>query len=154
MSPKNLLRHPKCVSDLSEISTGSSFRELIDDMDFDGKKTVNTVRKVLVCSGQVYFDLLDRKEQLKAKDVAIVRVEQLYPFPQEQMDEVVKKYPKAELVWVQEEPLNMGAWQFVAANFPKYGWSVVSRKASASPATGYASVHAKQFEEIMTKSFE
>lgn len=154
MSPKNLLRHPKCISELSEIYTGTSFRELIDDPDFDGKKAVNAVRKLLVCSGQVYYDLLDRKEQLKAGDVAIIRVEQLYPFPEEQLNAVIKKYPKAKLVWTQEEPLNMGAWQYIAANFPKYGWSVVARKASASPATGYASMHARQFEEIMTKAFE
>ena len=111
------------------------------------------MKKVLVCSGQLYYDLEEKKEELKIKDIAIVRIEQLYPFPEEQLDEVKKKYPKAYFSWVQEEPTNMGAWQYVVANYPKYQWTVTGRKASASPATGYPSLHLAQSEEIMKKAF-
>lgn len=145
MSPKSLLRHPKCVSDINEIYEGK-FQELIDD-----KNTVapEKVRKVLFCSGKVYYDLLEKKEEENRNDVAIVRIEQLYPLPFAKMDEVVEKYKNAEYIWVQEEPANMGAWSYMRSCYRKVELEVVCRKASASPATGYAKVHQEEQANIV-----
>lgn len=154
MSPKNLLRHPKCISAIPDFTGETAFRELIDDHNFTGKKTFPKVKKLLVCSGQLYYDLNEKREELGKKDVAIVRIEQMYPFPEEQLNAVKEKYPNASFVWIQEEPTNMGGWQYVAANYPGYKWTVIGRKASASPATGYPSLHLAQAEEIMKKAFD
>lgn len=154
MSPKNLLRHPKCISAISDFTGETAFQELIDDQNFKGKKTFPKVKKLLICSGQLYYDLDEKREELGAKDIAIVRIEQMYPFPEEQLNAVKDKYPNASFCWIQEEPTNMGGWQFIAANYPKYQWTVIGRKASASPATGYPSLHLAQAEEIMKKAFD
>jgi len=149
MSPKKLLRYPKCVSTLEELTTGS-FKELIDD---DNTLAAAKVKSVLCCSGKVYYDLLDKKEELRRKDVAIVRLEQLFPLPYKQLDAIVKKYKNATFTWVQEEPSNMGSWAYLLSCYRKVDWQLISRKASASPATGYSKVHIKEQEDILTKSF-
>ncbi|HRP39507.1 MAG: 2-oxoglutarate dehydrogenase E1 component [Chitinophagales bacterium] len=148
MSPKSLLRHPQCVSDLSEITTGT-FREIIAD-----EPQSKNIRRILFCSGKIYFDLKNKQTQKAANDVLIVRIEQLYPIPEKQMQEVVKKYPKAEVVWVQEEPLNMGAWSFLIGRlYDVLPMKVVARKNSASPATGYKKQHLKEQEAILEAAF-
>ncbi len=149
MSPKSLLRHPRCISNVNEIIAGG-FQELMDDASVtDASK----IRKVLVCSGKIYYDLLERKITNKKEDVAIVRLEQLYPLPVKQLDALTKKYRAAVFVWVQEEPSNMGAWQFIQCN-TKLKWGMISRKASASPATGFQKVHNQEQEEIVGKAME
>jgi 2-oxoglutarate dehydrogenase E1 component len=148
MSPKSLLRHPLCVSSVEELTKGG-FHEVIDDWTVKAKE----VKKVLVCSGKVYFDLYNEQQAKKRTDVAIVRMEQLFPYPEKQMDALVEKYKGAKFVWVQEEPENMGAWGYILRTARKINWDLVSRKSSASPATGYNKVHVKEQEEIVKKSF-
>lgn len=151
MSPKSLLRHPKCISSIEDFTKGG-FQELIDDA---GIKDAKKVKRVLVCSGKVYYDLLERQEEEQRKDVAIVRLEQLYPLPFKQLEAVVKKYANAEFVWVQEEPANMGAWVYMlSCTRDVIDWQVISRKASASPATGYNKVHVKEQQAILDKAFD
>jgi 2-oxoglutarate dehydrogenase E1 component len=148
MSPKSLLRHPQAVSTTDEFTTGT-FQELIDDNYVDTKK----VKRVNLCTGKIYFDLLERQQEGSRKDVAIVRLEQIYPMPEKQMEKLIKKYPKAEFCWVQEEPKNMGAWMHVL----RYDWArsfkEITRRSSASPATGYSVVHKKEQDAIIAEAF-
>jgi len=136
MTPKSLLRHPECVSKMEDFSTGG-FQELIDDKDVDLKQ----VEKLIFCSGKIYFELLDEKRKNNVKNIAIVRLEQLFPWPVEQVQAILKKYAKvSKIEWVQEEPENMGAWGYILRLLSK-GYEgvkieVVSPPASASPATG------------------
>jgi 2-oxoglutarate dehydrogenase E1 component len=150
MSPKSIFRHPKVVSPIEEFTKGR-FQEVIGDSYADKAK----VKKVLLCSGKVYFDLLDRQEKDKRKDVAIVRIEQLHPFPTKQVDAELAKYKGADVVFVQEEPENMGYWSYVIREF---GWSkfkgLVARKKSASPATGFLKVHGVEQANLINKAFE
>ncbi|MEQ8926916.1 MAG: 2-oxoglutarate dehydrogenase E1 component [Fulvivirga sp.] len=148
-APKSLLRHPLVVSPLADFTKGS-FKEIIDDTYV----TTKSVKRVLLCSGKVYFDLLEEQQNSKRKDVAIVRIEQLHPFPKKQYEALVKKYKGAELVWVQEEPENMGYWTYILRILRDPNMKVISRKASASPATGYAKVHKKEQADIVAKAFE
>ena len=154
MSPKKLLRYPECVSPLEDFGVGEKFQEVYGDPSEAVAKNAKKVRKVLWCSGKVYYDLLKKQQEDNIKDIAICRIEQLYPFPHTQFDAENAKYPKAEQVWVQEEPENMGAWQYVLSTRRKDGWDVVSRKASASPATGYKKAFEIGHEKIMAKAFE
>jgi 2-oxoglutarate dehydrogenase E1 component len=148
MSPKSLFRHPLVVSDLEEFTKGG-FQEVIGD----SYVTASKVKKVLLCTGKVYFDLLERQQKDKRKDIAIIRLEQLHPFPKKQIMDHLKKYKKAEILWVQEEPENMGAWSFILRVFREVKKDVISRKAAASPATGFAKIHAKEQQEIVDKAF-
>ncbi len=150
-TPKSLLRHPACVSSINDLADGC-FQEVIDD----AKVVAKEVRRVVFCNGKVYYDLLAQKEELDAKDIAIVRIEQLYPFPHEQVDKILEKYPKALLhLWVQEEPVNMGAWQFVNYKFrdKKVKLVPVARQSAGSPATGLAKIHLQGQNEIIHKVF-
>ncbi len=148
MSPKSLLRHPKAISPLDEFTSGS-FQEVIGDDNV----TAKSVKKVILCSGKVYYDLLERKEKDKRKDVALIRIEQLQPFPANQVNKILDKYKNADYFWLQEEPENMGYWNFVQRVYKEKDLTLISRKASASPATGYAKVHAQEQEEIINKAF-
>ncbi len=148
MSPKSLLRYPKAISPLDEFTSGN-FREVIGDDNV----TAKSVKKVILCSGKVYYDLLERKEKDKRKDVALIRIEQLQPFPASQVNKILDKYKNAEYFWLQEEPENMGYWNFVQRVYKEQDLTLISRKASASPATGYAKVHAQEQEEIINKAF-
>jgi 2-oxoglutarate dehydrogenase E1 component len=152
MSPKSLLRHPLCISDAKEFSTGNTFQEVYDDVDAD--KNPGNVTKVLYCSGKIYYDLLEEKMASKRSDVAIIRLEQLYPFPLTQMEGLAAKYSKAKSFWVQEEPSNMGAWQYFWSFYRNQDIELIARKSSASPATGYKKVHAEQQAELIRKAFE
>lgn len=148
MSPKSLLRHPLCVSSISDFTTNNKFQEVLVDHESPAK-----VKKVLFCSGKIYYDLLERKQSDKRKDVVIVRIEQLYPFAEDQIDEVIAKYKKATLLWVQEEPKNMGAWYYILNMMRSTGIEVVARKASASPATGFKKVHDKEQKDLVDRAF-
>ncbi|MEQ9300987.1 MAG: 2-oxoglutarate dehydrogenase E1 component [Cyclobacteriaceae bacterium] len=147
-SPKSLLRHPGVSSPMKDFTQGG-FKEVIADTYVTNK----SVRKVLLCSGKVYFDLLEEQQKKKIKDVAITRIEQLHPFPKKQLDAILKKYSNPEIVWVQEEPENMGGWSYMLRIFGQ-GIKVVSRRAAASPATGFAKVHKQEQQEIVKEAFK
>jgi len=148
MSPKSLLRHPKVVSPISEFTAGS-FKELLPD----NYATAGKVKKVLICSGKIYYDLNEYREANKRKDIAIIRIEQLYPFPDLQLDDQLEKYPKAHYIWVQEEPSNMGYWSFVHRIYAKE-LKLIARKPGSSPATGYHKQHELEQKEIIDTAFE
>ncbi|MDH5397520.1 MAG: 2-oxoglutarate dehydrogenase E1 component [Cyclobacteriaceae bacterium] len=149
-SPKSLLRHPRVVSPMKEFTVGG-FREILDDENAKAK----SVKKVLMCSGKVYYDLEEEKEKSRRNDIAIVRIEQLHPFPHKQFDALVNKYKGAKMVWVQEEPSNMGYWAYMLRIVShKIQFELVSRKPSASPATGFGKIHKKEQEAIVNKAFE
>lgn len=148
MSPKSLFRHPLVMSKMDEFTKGK-FREVIGDDYADPKK----VKKVLLCNGKIYFDLLEKQQADKRKDVAIIRVEQLHPFPKKQVMAELKKYKIDMVYWVQEEPENMGAWSFILRVFREVTKDVISRKAAASPATGYAKVHKQEQEALVEQAF-
>ncbi len=154
MTPKSLLRHPEVVSDIADFESGNRFREIIDDPEVNTKAEVKKVKRVLQCSGKVYYDLLERKREEKRDDIAIIRFEQLYPFPTKQVDMLKEKYKGKETFWVQEEPSNMGAWQYVNAIFLEHDFKLIARKSSASPATGFKKVHDKQQLDIVDRAFD
>src|SRR5690606_18483612 len=147
-SPKAILRHPGTYSPKEAFLNGS-FQEVIDDAQAE---TAN-VKKVLFCTGKVYFDLLERKQKENREDVAIVRLEQIYPLPYQQLETLYKKYNKATWFWVQEEPLNMGAASFLQMNLKTINYGVISRQPSASPATGLAKIHEQEQREIIETAF-
>lgn len=154
MTPKLLLRHPKCVSPFKDFTKGG-FQEVIDDPSIGrSKKKLAKVKKVLCCSGKIYYDLLERKEEEGRDDIAIVRLEQLYPFPKKQVDKLIHKYEGRKVLWVQEEPSNMGAWQYILAFYRNYDVQLVGRKSSASTATGFKKVHEQQQQRILDLAFE
>ncbi|MCB0705062.1 MAG: 2-oxoglutarate dehydrogenase E1 component [Saprospiraceae bacterium] len=153
MTPKSLLRHPEVVSAREDFATGTRFQEVIDDVTIQAKD-VKKVKRLLLCSGKIYYDLLAKKREENRHDIALVRVEQLYPLPQKQLDAIFDKYKGAEICWVQEESANMGAWQYILSYF--YEHRVIrriSRKASASPATGFKKVHDEQQAAIVNEAF-
>ncbi|MCB0766190.1 MAG: 2-oxoglutarate dehydrogenase E1 component, partial [Flavobacteriales bacterium] len=148
-SPKSLLRHQRCTSPLADLTKGS-FQELIDDTVVDPKQ----VRTVVFTQGKVHYDLAEHREKNGLTDTALVRIEQLHPLPADRMREVIRKYAKAErYVWVQEEPRNMGAWQYIAMNFTEVDWEVIARPSSGAPATGSSKRSAKQQLAIIEKAF-
>lgn len=136
-TPKKLLRYPKTVSTMDELAKGR-FLEVIDDPDVNP----DLVDTLVFCSGKVYYDALEEKEKTDSGyNMALVRLEQLYPLPEKQLDAIMAKYKKVEkYIWLQEEPLNMGAWSYMAMNYTKPDWECIARKASASPATGSTKV--------------
>jgi 2-oxoglutarate dehydrogenase E1 component len=151
MTPKSLLRHKDAISSLDDLATGG-FKTLISEVDeLDPKK----VKRIVLCSGKVYYDLASARREKKQADVALLRVEQLYPFPAKAYAAELKKYPNAkEVVWCQEEPLNQGAWYSSRHHFAtglREGQSlhVVARPAAASPAVGYSSKHNAQQRNVI-----
>lgn len=151
MSPKSLLRHPKCISPIDDFTVGG-FKEILID-DFSSGKD-KQVKKVVFCSGKIYYDLLEHQEKEQRKDIVIARLEQLYPLPYRQIDEIMEKYAKATKIWVQEEPANMGGWVYMLSCYRKVDWQLISRKSSASPATGYSKVHFQEQASIVNEVFE
>jgi 2-oxoglutarate dehydrogenase E1 component len=158
MSPKSLLRHKLAVSEISEF-TSQNFSEIIaesSDLTKDDK-----IRKVIFCSGKVYYDLFEARQEKGVKDVAIIRLEQIYPFAEGEIVAQIKKYKNAQIIWCQEEPKNMGAWKFVeelfedSANKAKHKNprpAYVGRVACASPATGYGSYHAREQKALIDEA--
>ena len=169
MTPKSLLRHKYCVSNLVDFSKTNSFHRVLEDhaliknSKFLKIKKANKVRKVIICSGKIYFDLLEAREKNKVDDVVFFRIEELYPFPVKSLTRAIKPYiSNSQFFWCQEEPKNMGAWasvrdyiQWTLDNLGvKKKLDYIGRKAAASPATGYANRHAKQQKEILDKVFK
>jgi 2-oxoglutarate dehydrogenase E1 component len=148
-TPKSLLRHPKCVSTLDDLEKGK-FIPVYDDTDND----VDEVRRVVLCSGKIYYDLLDRKQKLGARDIALIRLDQIFPFPQQEIRRILKKYYSNMLtLWVQEEPENMGAWYYVRNSMKTTEVIPVTRQPSGSPATGLHKIHEISQKEIIDKVF-
>jgi len=148
-TPKSLLRHPDSISTLEELADGH-FHPVIDDSDTDA----DDVKRVVFCSGKFYYDLLERKRKLGARDIALIRVEQLHPFPIQQIEMILKKYKNSLLtLWAQEEPVNMGPWRHIVHKFRKTDIFPVARLSSGSPATGLARIHQMQQEELINKVF-
>lgn len=148
-SPKANLRHAGTYSHKSEFTSGR-FKELIDDATIkDGLQ----VKKVLFCSGKIYYDLLERQVKENRTDIAIVRIEQLYPLAYKQLDELLTKYNRATWFWVQEEPLNMGAASYLQMNLKSINFGIISRQPSASTASGFSKVHAQEQAEIVETAF-
>ena len=148
-SPKANLRHPGSYSRIEDFTTGG-FKEVMDDEIVSDSENIT---KVLLCSGKIYFDLHEKREKDNRKDVAIIRMEQLYPLPFDQLDALYKKYKKAIWYWVQEEPLNMGAASFLRMNLTTINFGVISRQPSAATATGFSKVHAEEQKEILDTAF-
>lgn len=155
MTPKSMLRSPQAVSKLAEFTQGV-FQEVIDDASIQNP---GTVRRVMFCTGKVYYDILAKRAKLGAHDVAVVRLEQLYPFHEVRVREILNKYQAAkEVIWVQEEPKNMGAWTFIQPLLSELllfsqRLFYAGRKASASPATGFAVVHNMEQEALLDAAF-
>ncbi len=147
-APKANLRHPGSYSDMNEF-LGGGFKEVIDDATAVPEK----IKKVIFCSGKIYFDMAERQQKENRSDVALVRLEQLYPLPYKQIEALQKKYGKATWFWVQEEPLNMGAASFLRMNLGSINFGIISRQASASTATGYNKVHQQEQAEIIETAF-
>ena len=167
MTPKSLLRHKRCVSDLSELAEGSSFHRILHDDAERGRTEIKLakdakIRRVVLCSGKVYFDLLEDREKRGVDDVYLLRVEQLYPFPLKALAQELARFKNAEVVWCQEEPKNMGSWSFVE---PYLEWVLghagvkarraryVGRPASAATATGLMSKHTAQLQAFLDEAF-
>jgi len=154
MTPKGLLRHPEAVSSLDELTSGTSRRVIPDD-----KADPADVSRVLLCTGKVYYDLRKRRKELKRKGVAIIRIEQLYPFPTDELRAALAPFADGTLVvWVQEEPQNMGAWPFMWSKFGhelfgRLPFSHVTRPESASPATGSSAAHKHEQEQLVNMAF-
>lgn len=156
MTPKSLLRLPAASSSIDDLSNGG-FQPLIDDAEISNREAV---KRIVLCSGKVYYDLADARRKSEDRSVAIVRLEQLYPFPLQSIREMLASYANAnELVWAQEEPQNMGGWTFVQERLenllsncqrPRY----VGRSASASPATGSYSIHQREQSELVTEALK
>lgn len=148
-TPKSLLRHPLAVSPMSELVEGK-FRNVLDDIE-----DIKNPRRVIFCSGKIFYDLLQQRAEMGARDVAILRVEQLYPYPQRRIQFLLEKYRSArEICWVQEEPKNMGAWSFIAPRLmeelqqPRQVLRYIGRPAAASPATGFVKKHEAEQKAI------
>lgn len=147
-SPKANLRLHDTYSSIEEFTSGG-FKEIIDD----STDNPDSITKVILCSGKVYFDLHEKRQKDNVQNVAIVRMEQLYPLPEKQLMELVKKYKKAVWIWVQEEPLNMGAAAFLKMNLPNFNMGIVARPASAATASGYSKIHKEEQEELLNTAF-
>jgi 2-oxoglutarate dehydrogenase E1 component len=157
MTPKSLLRHPKAVSSLKDMETGTCFQPVIGDPIITGSKA----QRVVLCSGKVYYDLLEEREKKGILDVALVRLEQYYPFPRKQLLQILRPYKEVQLIWCQEEPMNMGAWTFLDRRLesvlselgarhvrPIY----VGRAASAATATGVLSRHIAEQQRLIAQA--
>ncbi len=152
-SPKANLRHPGSYSRMEEFISGG-FKEVIDDASANAAKPdSNRVKKVLFGSGKIYFEMIERQQKDKRNDIAIIRVEQLYPLPVKQLEVLYSKYNKATWFWVQEEPLNMGAATFLQTNLKTLNFGVIGRQPSASTATGYNKVHLQEQAELIETAF-
>jgi 2-oxoglutarate dehydrogenase E1 component len=153
MTPKSLLRHPRSVSRLEDFTDGRFLPVLTD------RRGVSPAAKLLLCSGKIYYDLEKKRQALNRIDIPIIRIEQLYPFPERELRSALTNFPApTQLIWVQEEPENMGAWWYLNQQFAKQmaegrPLSVVARASAASPATGSATRHKAQQEELLDKAF-
>ena len=149
-TPKSLLRHPLVVSSKEDLATGS-FKEVFDDETVDKKK----VTSLVFCTGKFYYDLLKRRKENGRNDVALVRIEQLFPLPHKQLEAIISSYPKVkDYVWAQEEPRNMGAWGYMLMNFDLVKLRVASRRAYASPAAGSSTRSKARHKKVIDSVFD
>ena len=150
LTPKSLLRHPRCISPLDDFTKGS-FMEVVDDAAADA----TSVNHLVFCSGKLYYELLAEKESRKAGNMALVRLEQLYPFPKKQIDKIISKYSLAKkITWAQEEPENMGAWNYLQRMIRNISWNLVARHESASTATGSHQAHDREQKSLVEEIFK
>lgn len=149
-TPKSLLRHPACVSTLDELA-GGSFQPVIDDQTAQPEK----IHNLILCTGKIYYELDQFRKEQEITDTAIIRVEQLYPYPQNLIRQAISRYPNARnLLWVQEEPINMGYWPFIKQNDLMPEAKVVARPANSAPATGFFAQHQREQEQLILSAFE
>lgn len=149
-TPKSLLRHPECVSTIEDFTEGK-FHELIEDKDI---KDTSKVKRLILCTGKIFYELLAERRERKTEDISIVRVEQLHPFPLLEFNELLINYPKdLEIVWVQEEPFNMGAAQFMKQHLGNCNLRIISRPASGVTAEGLTALHKINQAKIIAKAF-
>ena len=166
MTPKSLLRHKRCISSLEDFTKKNSFHRVLEDHAYIKNSNLieivkdKKIEKVVMCSGKIYFDLLEAREKTKNNKVIFIRLEQLYPFPAKTLAQILKKYKNADFIWCQEEPKNMGAWNTVRNYIDRISEIIqskenkvkyVGRKASSSTATGNLNKHLAQQKEIMEK---
>ncbi len=153
MTPKSLLRHRLCVSSLSGMTGDSTFHRYLEDDDMAALVPPHKIKRVVCCSGKVYYDLLQERRKREIKDIAILRIEQLYPFPMDVLPEYLSRFPSAEIVWCQEEPRNQGAWFYMGQRFEdllgriRHGCArarYTGRPEMSAPATGYYSRHMEE----------
>jgi len=166
MTPKSLLRHKKCISYLDDFTKKNTFHRILEDHSYEKNSSLiklkkeTKIEKVVICSGKIYFDLLEAREKAKNDKVVFVRIEQLYPFPAKTLAKAIKKYKNASFIWCQEEPKNMGAWntmrnyidrtlEIIKRRDEKVNY--IGRKPSSSTATGNLNKHLAQQKEILEK---
>lgn len=150
-TPKSLLRHPLNISDIEEFSQDKFFTDIYDDL----LTSKETIKQVIICSGKIYYELLDYRIKNNIEDTAIIRVEQLYPLNKTRLLNIIRSYPKSNrILWVQEEPANMGAWNYIRLNLPEINIIGVCRPPSGSTAPGLYELHLKQQQKIIEKAFK
>ncbi|MCI5058879.1 MAG: 2-oxoglutarate dehydrogenase E1 component [Flavobacteriales bacterium] len=148
-TPKKLLRYPTCISTMDELANGT-FKEIIDD-----ELPVKSVETIAFCSGKIYYDLLEKRNEIGDKSIALVRMEQLYPLPSTQLEKIIKKYKGAKrLLWVQEEPKNMGAWSHILRHFSDFDLEVIARPSSGVTATGSPERHLERQNNLLEDVFK
>ncbi|MGB0845190.1 MAG: 2-oxoglutarate dehydrogenase E1 component [Thiolinea sp.] len=157
-TPKSLLRHPLAVNELADFTQGK-FEFVLDDADLKTQEQKDAVKRMVICSGKVYYDLLQARRQYELNDIALIRLEQLYPFPGDEMLAVAEQYPNIEeRVWCQEEPVNQGAWDGILPRFENYcGYhdlQVVSREAAAAPAAGSLRIHRRKQSQVVREALK
>lgn len=161
MSPKKLLKHKLCRSNIEEFDEGTSFKRLLPETE---KNLVsdNNIKRVIFCSGQVYYDLYETRQQRNIDNIAIIRLEQLAPFPFDLVMNELKRYPQAELVWVQEESMNHGGWSYIEPRFEtcmrhalgkEKKMKYIGRGTTAAPATGFKKIHQLQLDKFIDEAF-
>jgi 2-oxoglutarate dehydrogenase E1 component len=160
MTPKSLLRHKRCVSGLDDMMSGRTFHRVIEEHD---RKIAKKAERIVICSGKVYYDLLEEREKRNINNIAIVRLEQIYPFPHNTLKRVLEERPDAEVVWCQEEPKNMGSWVFVDSRLEDVMSQVggkflrphyVGRPEASSPATGTMVRHTEEQNKLVSDALD
>ena len=166
MTPKSLLRNKRCISNLKDFTKKNSFHRILEDHAYESDNNLiklqkdKKISKVVICSGKIYFDLVEAREKAKNDQVVFIRLEQLYPFPAKTLATLLKRYANADFIWCQEEPKNMGAWNTVRNYIDRTleisrnknnNVKFVGRKPSSSTATGNLNKHVAQQREILEK---
>ena len=158
MTPKSLLRHPEATSSLDDMSGETAFEEVLDDPETP--EGIERVNRLIFCSGKVYYDLVAHRREHEIRNAAIIRIEQLYPYHWDRVREIIGRYPrdKKKLVWCQEEPLNMGAWSYIAPRLRKSAGPgahvrYAGRERAASPAAGAKAIHTREQRKLVERAF-
>lgn len=149
LTPKSPLRHPLCVSPIEDFGPGKKYQEVLDDT----WTTPKQVKRVVFCMGKFYYDLVKKQRDADRKDVALVRLEQIFPLPKKQIQTILDRYPKADFVWAQEEPENQGCWPFLHRKFDQTSLKVVSRPEFCTPSVGFPELHDRELTELVERVF-